>query len=83
MQLAAWHMRAPGRVGTSLCSFRCIWSLTGDPNLSLRDLDAARLACQSTGIKMWKPDFLSKIKIGPQKNRLEMGLREIESNTFL
>ena len=42
---AAWHMRAPGRVGTSLCGFKYSWSLTGDPNLSLRDLGAARLAC--------------------------------------
>ena len=32
---------------------------------------------------MWKPNFLSKIKIGSQKNRLEMGLREIESKIIL
>ena len=36
-------------------------------------------ACQSTGIEMRKSNFYPKNKIGSQKNRLEMGLREIES----
>ena len=36
-------------------------------------------ACQASGIKRAKSNFLAQIKIGSQKNRLGMGLREIES----